>query len=182
MVSRAVTDPRSQQPTTEDQVLAVPPELFMRREQSLRFQRNGVIYATDGRVAVLQQVVVEQDAGEVAELVVTVEATGQAVILPATLVEKTGGSAVFLRVDRAQFAEWAGRAPAYEKRRFRKARLRRLRKSGKRASAQNRRQAVAQIGQDFITTPIIARLDSGLATASTAAESRGTVVSDKSPL
>ena len=159
MVSHALTDPRLQQATTADQVRAVPPELFMRREQSLRFQRNGIIYASDGRVAVLKQVVVEQDAGEVAELVVTVEATGQAIILPAALVEKTGGSAVFLRVNRAQFAEWAGGAPAYEKRRFKKARLRRLRKNGKRAAEQNRRQAVAQIGPDFITTPIVSRLD-----------------------
>ncbi len=155
----AMTDPRFVQTAHEEQTRVIPPEVIMRREQSLRFQRDGVVYASNGRIGVLKQVVVVQQAGEVTELVVMVEATGQTIVVPATLVEKTGGSAVFLRVDRSQFAEFAGKAPGYEKRRFRKARLRLLRRNAQRASEQNRLRAVAEVGRDFITIPFANRFN-----------------------
>jgi hypothetical protein len=88
-----------------------------------------------------------------------VEATGQTVVLPVALVSKTGGSAVFLSLSRAEFAERAGSAPAYEKRRFKKAGLRTLRKNGKRAQEQYRYHAVAQVGPDFVETPVVPHLN-----------------------
>ncbi len=161
MVSRALPDPRTYHGAIDDDIRAIAPEVFLRRERSLRFQRNGVIYATDGRVGTLKQVVVAADAGEVSEVIVTVEATGQTVVLPVALVDKTGGSAVFLSLSRSQFTERAGNAPSYEKRRFKKARLRPLRKKGQRAQEQHRYHAVAQVGPNFVETPIVPHLDPG---------------------
>lgn len=159
MVSQTLTDPRGPQRPIDEKVEAIPPEVFLRREQSLRFQRDGVIYATDGRVGTLRQVVVTPDAGEVSELVVTVETTGQTVVLPVELVAKTGGSAVFLAISRAQFTERADGAPTYAKRLFAKAGLRRLLKNGKRAEEQRRCHAVVRAGADFVETPTLSRLD-----------------------
>ena len=159
MFSHVFTDPRRYQGPMDDGTRAIPPEVFLRRQRSLRFERNGVIYASDGRVGTLKQIVVAADVGEVTEVVVSVEVTGQTVILPVALVEKTGGSAVFLTLSRAQFAERAGSAPAYEKRRFTKARLRPLRKNGKRAETQHRSHAVAHVGPGFVETPVTPRPD-----------------------
>jgi sporulation protein YlmC with PRC-barrel domain len=159
MVIETSTDARTLRATIEDVAGPIPAEIYLRRDRSLRFQRDATIYATDGRVGVLRQVVVDQDAGEVTELIVTVEATGQTVVLRADLVDKTGGDAVFLTVNRTQFAEQAGSAPAYQRRRFRKARFRALRKNGKRAEERNRLQAVAHVGRDFVETPAVSRLD-----------------------
>lgn len=159
MVSQTLIDPRGLQRPIDEKVQSIPPEVFLRREQALRFQRNGVIYATDGRVGTLKHVVVVPDAGEVSELAVTVEITGQTVVLPVELVAKTGGSAVFLAISRAQFAERADGAPTYAKRLFTKAGLRRLLKNGKRAEERRRCHAVVRAGTDFVETPIVSRLD-----------------------
>ena len=159
MASQVVTDPRRYQGSMDDVTRTIPPEVFLRRERSLRFQRNGIIYASDGRVGTLKQVVVAADAGEVTEVIVRVEATGQTIVLPVAMVDKTGGSAVFLALSRAQFAERAGNAPSYETARFKKAILRPLRKNGKRAEELHRYLAVAQVGPDFLATPIVPRFD-----------------------
>lgn len=159
MVSQPLTDPCELQRPIDEKVQAIPPEVFLRREQSLRFQRDGVIYATDGRVGTLRQVVVAPDAGEISELVVTVEITGQTVVLPVELVAKTGGSAVFLAISRAQFAERSDGAPTYAKRLFTKAGLRRLLRNGKRAGEQHRRHAVVRAGADFVETQNVSGLD-----------------------
>lgn len=152
MVSQAVADPQ-QLVTPDDATPSIPTELLLRRDRILRYERDAKIYATDGRVGILNQVVVDQAAGEVTELIVTVETTGQTIVLPAQLVAKTGGSAVFLTITQAEFIREAANAPAYKKRHFRKARLRALRKRGKRAQEQHRPQAVALIGRDFVETP-----------------------------
>lgn len=158
MASHALTDTKLLQNTSELSPRAVPPEQFMRRDQCLRLERDAVIYATDGRVALLNRVVVDQNAGEVTELVVTVEASGRTIIIPVDLVEKSGGSAVFLTLNLREFAEHAANAPVFEKRLFAKARTRVLRKKGKQAAEQHRARAVAQIGRDHIETPVTSRL------------------------
>ncbi len=158
MVSHALTDPRRYQGPIDDESRTVSPEAFLRRERSLRFQRNGVVYASDGRVGTLKQIVVAADISEVTEVIVTVETTGQTVVLPVALVNKTGGSAIFLALNRAEFADRAGSAPAYEKRGFKKVGIRPLRKNGKRAQEQHRYHAIAQVGPGFVETPIVPHL------------------------
>jgi hypothetical protein len=157
MVSHSLND-TGQYHGPIDETRSIPPEVYLRDERSLRFQRNGVIYASDGRVGTLKQIVVTADHGEVAEVIVRVEATGHTVVLPVALVDKTGGSAIFLGISRAQFTERASGAPEYAKRRFKKVGLRPLRKKGKRAEEQRRFHAVAQAGPDFVETPIVSRL------------------------
>lgn len=159
MASQAMGDALRKHPGSDGIARPIPADRLLRRDRCLRFEREGTVYATDGRVGLLKRVVVAEDAGEVAELAIRVEATGQTVLLPTELVEKTGGSAVFLRVTQAEFAERAGTAQAYEKVRFARARLRALRKNGQRAQQRNTAQAVAQIGRDFVETPKVPRLD-----------------------
>ncbi len=159
MASHALTNTHLP-PASKELTRPIAPEQFLRRDQCLHLERDGVIYATDGRVATLKRVIVDQNAGEVTDLVVMVEATGQTVVLPIDLVEKTGGSAIFLTLNRSQFSERAGTAPAFEKRQFAKARARILRKKGKQAAEQQRERAVAQLSRDHIETPVISRLES----------------------
>jgi hypothetical protein len=160
MATQALTNTHLRQAASREPARPVSPEQFLRRDQCLHLERDGIIYATDGRVAILNRVVVDQSAGEVAELVITVEATGQTIVIPIDLVEKTGGSAIFLTLNRSEFSERAASAPAFEKRRFAKARTRSLRKKGKQAAEQQRERAVAQVNRDYIETPVISRLES----------------------
>ena len=39
---------------------AIPPELLVRRDNTVRYERNGPIYATDGKVGSLVKVVVDE--------------------------------------------------------------------------------------------------------------------------
>lgn len=151
-----------EQPSREGVAAAgdLPPEVFLRRDHPLRFERGGIVYAADGRVGVLRQVVVDQDAGQVAELVVALDPTGDVVVLPVSLVAKTGGNAIVLTIRQAKFTELAREAPRYERRTFRKANLRALCKNGKEAAARSRRLAVLEANQDLVMTPAGARLGS----------------------
>jgi len=141
-----------------DALASLTPESFLRRDNPLRFERNGIVYAADGRIGVLQQVVVDQDAGQVTELVVRQDGAEEAVLVPISLVAKTGGSAVVLSVRKSQFRDEV-ETPRYERKRFRKVSLRALRRNGKEAAARSRRLAVVDVDHDAVTTPAAARLD-----------------------
>ncbi|MBA2277381.1 MAG: PRC-barrel domain-containing protein, partial [Chloroflexia bacterium] len=67
------------------------PEAYLRRDHPLRFERNGIVYAADGRVGMLRQIVVDQDAGQVSELVIALDGTDESIVVPVSLVAKTGG-------------------------------------------------------------------------------------------
>lgn len=138
------------------------PQAYLRRDHPLRFERDGVVYAADGRVGILRQVVVDQDAGLVTELVVLRDGTDEAVVVPVSLVAKTGGSAVVLSVRKSEFSTGTVETPRYERRLFRKANLRALRRSGKEAAARSRRLAVLDVDHDAVTTPAVARLGDGI--------------------
>ncbi len=154
---------------TRDQVGSLAylsPEAYLRRDHPLRFERGGVVYAVDGRVGVLRQIVVDQDAGQVTELVVLRDGTKEAVVVPVSLVAKTGGSAVVLSVGKSQLTDGVVETPRYEKRHFRKVSLRALRRSGKEATARSLRLAVLDVNKDAVTTPSVTRLGDGVIDAS----------------
>jgi len=144
----------------EETVAEIPPELLLRRDRNVRYERGGTVYATDGRVGLLKQVVVDEAAGEVLELIVQVDgAEPRTVLLPPDLVDKTAGSAVFLTVNRVQFAERAATAALYEKKGFARADVKVLLKNGASAKDRNPRRAVILAGRDHLETPTASLLD-----------------------
>jgi sporulation protein YlmC with PRC-barrel domain len=159
MASHAVSDPPQFQLRLEDWAAVIPAERFLRRERSLRFERNATIYATDGRVGTLKKVIVDEKAGEVKGLIVELESRGKSILVPVTLVEKTGGTAIFLNLKHDEFFEGAEVAPVYEKRRFKKANGRTVRKNGAQSADGRRREAVIHLGADSVETVTVTKFD-----------------------
>src|SRR3954453_10392749 len=82
---------------------AIPPELLLRRDIAIRYERNGPVYATDGKVGLLKKVVVDESAGEIVELIIQVEGADKMAIIPPDIVDKSAGSALFLSINRVRF-------------------------------------------------------------------------------
>ena len=158
-MARAAVEKRRRKAKVEVTGPDIPPELLLRRDHSIRFERGGTVYGTDGRVGVLRQVVVDEQMGEVAELIVLVDGSERTVVLTPDLVDKTAGSAVFMTVNRAQFAERAATAPEYEKKHFAKVDTRVLFKQGEAATERNPRRAIVSAGGDFVETPAVSLVD-----------------------
>jgi hypothetical protein len=131
----------------------IPAEMTLRSDRTPRYERGGTVYATDGRVGALKYVVVDQARGEVTALAVEVDKVGVTVLVPPQAVGKTGGSAIFLTGNRAQFAEWIQRAPRYEPARAIKADRKALLREKSRAGA-DPRKTVLRTGRDFVETGI----------------------------
>ncbi len=146
---------------------AIPTELLLRRDRSIRYERGGVVYATDGRLGVLRQVVVDEAGTDVLALIVEVHAMGRRVLFSPDLVDKTAGSAVFLVVTQRQAAELAARAPDYRKDRYRKVDIKGLVKKlkGRAGQTGRPRRTVAEAGPDFVATPVVSLLERAEPTA-----------------
>jgi hypothetical protein len=131
-----------------------PPHRVLRRHRHLRFERGGLVYATDGRIGVLKQVVVDEVAGEVVELIVKLDHGDQALSLPPELVDKTAGSAVFLVTNRDATLTRRLPDPAQP---TRLVRVDPKALSGKERRLRDRqprpRRAIAQAGKDYVETP-----------------------------
>jgi hypothetical protein len=136
---------------------AIPPELLLRRDNAVRYERNGPVYATDGKIGVLKKVVVDETAGEVTELAVQVEGGDRIVLIPPDVVDKSAGSALFLTINRVQFAERAAAGPEYVKNQFAKVDIKALLKRDR--TNGDPKRAVANAGADFIETPTVSPLD-----------------------
>lgn len=95
----------------KDDTPAIPPELLLRRDHNIRYQRDGAVFATDGKVGTLRKVVVDESVGEVVELVVEIDGSARTVLLNPDLVDKSAGSAIFLTINRIQFEQRAASAP-----------------------------------------------------------------------
>ncbi len=138
----------------------IPSELLLRRDQTVRYERGGTVYATDGRVGVLRRIIVSEEAGEVEELVIEVDADKRQILVAPDLVDKTAGSAVFLTTNRTQFYERSASATVYEKAQFGRADGKTVVAKGVNvASDRGPRRAVAQVGRDFVETPAPSFLD-----------------------
>ncbi len=136
------------------EAFGVPPEFLLQRDQTLRYKRGGSVYATDGKVGVLERVVVDEGAGAITDLVVRLHLGGRRVVVPADLVAMTAGGGVFLRESRDSFSKRAADAPGYDKRRYTRVDLRTLVMHGGRGGRDPRRQ-VAIAGRNFIETPSV---------------------------
>jgi len=158
-MSTVVVKQRRAQAVEDAGANAIPAELVDKRDRVIRYQRDGAVYATDGKVGLLKRIVVDEGAGEVADLVVLVEASNRHVLIPPDLVDKTAGSAVFLTVNRTQFTERAATAPEYDKAQFTGADQKTLLAAGRGAQERSPRRAVAQMGRDYLETPAASPLD-----------------------
>ena len=135
---------------------AIPPELLLRRDRTIRYEWGGAVYATDGRLGILRQVVVDESSDEVGALVVEVERAGQRVFVSPDLVDKTAGAAVFLTVDQAAFAAHVAGAPPYRADSFEKARMKALKGGSDGALDRARpRRAIARVERDAVVTPVV---------------------------
>lgn len=141
-----------------DEAPAIPPELLLRRDRSVRYERNGAVYATDGRVGVLKRIVVTEATAEVAELVVQAD-DGRLVLLPIDLVDKTAGSAVFLTANRTQFVERAASAAEFDKKHFAAVDRKSLLAAASGQTEKAPKRSIAVSGKDFVETPANSLID-----------------------
>ena len=127
------------------------PEMALRVDGGRRYERGGTVFATDGRVGTLRQVVVDEHVGEVTALVVDVDKPQMTVLLPPQAVAKTGGAAVYLSGSRQQFAVWLEQAPRVHAKQVGKANLKVLLRERQGAPVDPLR-SVARAGRDFVET------------------------------
>lgn len=131
------------------------PHLRHRRDDRVRFARGGPVYATDGLVGQLRNVVVDEAAGQVVELVITLR-DNQSVVVPIDVVDHTAGNALFLSEARAPFGARVAEASKYERNRFSRVNLKRLLGAAARTEESDPRAVVATAGDDFVETPGVA--------------------------
>lgn len=143
----------------KDDAAAIPPELLLRRDHAIRYERNGAVYATDGKVGTLKRVVVDESLGEVAELVVAIDGKERTVLLTPDLVDKSAGSAIFLTVNRIQFEQRAASAPVFEKKLFEKADVKSLSKRDDATAKLASRRAISRATSDYVETPTASPLE-----------------------
>jgi hypothetical protein len=148
---------------------AIPPELLLRKDSAIRYEQNGDVYGTDGKIGVLKKVVVDESAAEVVELVIQVHGDDRLVLIPPDIVDKSSGSALFLTINRVQFAERAAAGPQYVKGHFAKADIKSLLKKDRKSDPGHPKRAVANAGVDFVETPVASPLDRLTRTQSSAA-------------
>jgi hypothetical protein len=87
----------------------------------ISYERGSTIYALDGPVGTLRQVVIDEDVAEVKALVIRMAAKNESVLMPPELVDKCVGKTILLNVTREQFAKGATRSPRFDPRMFTRA-------------------------------------------------------------
>ena len=150
--------PREQKPLY-NQADAIPPELLVRRDNTVRYEKDGPIYATDGKVGSLKKVVVDESSAEVAEIIVAPDGSQVLVVLPADVVDRSAGAALFLTLNRVQFAERMAAGPSYARNHFAKADLKALMHRKDASRKLHPRRSVTNVGSDFVETPLGSPLD-----------------------
>lgn len=142
-----------------DEGQSIPPELLLRRDSSVRYERGGAVYATDGKVGTLRQVVVDDSSCEVVDLIVAVDGSEKYIVLSPDFVDKTAGSAVFLTVNRTQFTERSSSAPEYVKSHFAGVDLKSLLGRRTNHAFPRPKRTVNDAGKEFIETPTVNPLE-----------------------
>jgi hypothetical protein len=84
----------------------------------IRYERGSTVYAVDGPVGTLKQIVIDEDVAEVKALVVRMTTKNESVLMPPDLVDKSVGTALLLNVTKDQFLLGASRSPRFEARMF----------------------------------------------------------------
>jgi hypothetical protein len=87
-------------------------------QPDIRYERGSTVYALDGPVGTLKQIVIDEDVAEVKALVVRMTTKNESVLMPPDLVDKSVGTALLLNVTKDQFLLGASRSPRFEARMF----------------------------------------------------------------
>jgi sporulation protein YlmC with PRC-barrel domain len=118
----------------------------------IRYERGSTIYALDGPVGTLKQVVIDEDVAEVKALVVSMTAKNESVLMPPDLVDKSVGTALLLNVTKDQFMLGASRSPRFEARMFTGADTRTVAKVIPLAFRGNKQRSLVSITADVVQT------------------------------
>ncbi len=153
------TRDRAKQQREQELLDAIPPELLMVRDNAVRYERNGPVYATDGKVGLLKRVVIDESLGEVVELVVQTLERDRLVLMPLDLVDRSAGSALFLSINHVQFAERALNGPGFEQSKFAKVDLKGFHKKHKQVVEASSRRTIAKLTEDVVETPATSSLN-----------------------
>lgn len=85
---------------------------------AIRYERGSIVFAIDGPVGTLRQMVIDEDVAEVKALIIRMSTTNESVLTPPELVDKCVGSTILLNVTKEQFAKGASRSPRFDPRMF----------------------------------------------------------------
>ena len=121
-------------------------------ERVVRYERGSQVYATDGPVGTLRQLVIDEEMGEVKALVVRMAAKDESVLVPPELVDKSVGAALLLNVTKAQFVAGASRSPRFNPRTFTAADTGRVAGLIPLVFRGDRRRSVVRVARDAIET------------------------------
>lgn len=119
---------------------------------AIRYERGSLVYATDGPVGTLRQIVIDEAMAEVKALVVRVAAKKESVLVPPDLVEKSVGGTLLLNVTQEQFARGASRSPRFDARMFTRADPERVSKAAPVVFRGDSRRSVVSIARDWLET------------------------------
>ena len=142
-----------------DRAAAIPPELLVRRDNTVRYEKDGPIYATDGKVGTLKKVVVDEASAEVTELIIAPDGEGDLLVLPSDVVDRSAGAALFITLNSLQFAERAASGSTYTRNHFARADLKALLHRKDTSRHLFPRRSVTNAGNDFVETPLGSPLD-----------------------
>jgi hypothetical protein len=151
-------DPKELKPAF-NQADAIPPELLVRRDNTVRYEKDGPIYATDGKVGTLKKVVVDEASAEVSEIIIAVDGSDKMIVLPADVVDRSAGAALFISLNHVQFAERVASGPQYARNHFARADVKSLLHHKHGSRPMHARRSVTNVGQDFVETPLGSPLD-----------------------
>jgi sporulation protein YlmC with PRC-barrel domain len=121
-------------------------------QRDIRYERGSTVYALDGPVGTLKQIVIDEDAAEVKALVVRMTAKNELILMPPDLVDKSVGTALVLNVTKEQFALGASRSPRFEARLFSGADTKAVAKIMPLAFRGNKQRSVVSIASDVVQT------------------------------
>jgi hypothetical protein len=118
----------------------------------IHYERGSTVYALDGPVGTLRQIVIDEDVAEVKALVVRMAAKNESVLMPPDLVDKSVGTALLLNVTKDQFLLGASRSPRFETRMFTSADAKTVAKVIPLAFRGNKQRSVVSIAGDVVQT------------------------------
>jgi hypothetical protein len=126
----------------------------------IRYERGSTVYALDGPVGTLKQVVIDEDVAEVKALVVRMTTKNESVLMPPDLVDKSVGTALLLNVTKDQFMLGASRSPRFEARMFTGADAKTVAKVIPLAFRGNKHRSLVSISGDVVQTSELLELPS----------------------
>lgn len=139
-------------PPTPSGALLPPDEAPEPSHGVVRYERGSRVYARDGAVGTLRQVVIDEDLGEVKALVVHTDDRHESVLVPPDLIESGDGDAIHLTVTRQQFARGASRSPRFDPRMFTAADVKRVAGMIPLLFQGDPRRSVVDLSADFVET------------------------------